>query len=126
MDFIACFLCGDRLDIRSDKNKKCYVICNPCGVQMFVRRKKGMQHLEKLARAAEENAIPMAKAEKRLYEIQALLAEIHGTKNQIRTLEDQIGLFFPDEDKIRAASALKTKLSRMVEEFERECEKTRS
>ena len=44
----SCPLCEDKLDIRFDeKHGKPYVICNSCGVQMFVRREEGIQLMVK-------------------------------------------------------------------------------
>jgi transcription elongation factor Elf1 len=37
-----CPLCGRGLDVRQTKKKKPYVICDPCGVQLFIRSKAGM------------------------------------------------------------------------------------
>jgi len=90
-----------------------------------VRRKDGIERLDALMRAAEKNAIPMAHATQRVFEVQALLTEIDSTKAQIKTLDDEIGLFFPDQDKIRARNALKTKLDKLLEGFENQCANTR-
>src|SRR5208282_509673 len=46
---LPCFLCGEELAIRTDKNSKRYLICNACGLQAFVRKKDGIKRLEKLA-----------------------------------------------------------------------------
>lgn len=125
MQFLPCILCGNKLEKRTDKNSKIYFVCNDCGTQFFVRRKQGMDRLENLLRESERNAIPIAHATRRLFEVQALLTEIDGTKAQIRKLDDEIGLFFQDQDKIRARNALKTKLDGLIEEFENECAHTR-
>jgi transcription elongation factor Elf1 len=46
-----CPLCEEWLEIRLDeKHGKPYVICNLCGVQMFVRRERGIKLLEKRAK----------------------------------------------------------------------------
>jgi len=126
MRFLPCFLCGHKLEKRTDKNDKPYFVCDPCGVQFFVRRKQGMERLENLLRASEQNAIPMEHAAQRVFEVQALLAEIDGAKAQIKNLDDEIGLFFPDEDKMRARKALKTRLDKLLEGFEKECANTRA
>ena len=42
MQFLPCFLCGAKLEKRTDKNSKPYFVCNPCGIQLFVRRKHGI------------------------------------------------------------------------------------
>lgn len=41
-----CFLCGDLKEIRIDKNKKPYFICDPCGTQAFIRGKRGIARME--------------------------------------------------------------------------------
>ncbi len=46
--FIPCLLCGEMAEIRKDKNKKPYFICDECGVQAFIRRKLGIHRLGKL------------------------------------------------------------------------------
>jgi predicted RNA-binding Zn-ribbon protein involved in translation (DUF1610 family) len=51
-----CPLCGDALDIRQSKKAKPYVVCNGCGVQLFVRNEEGIQRFEELiAEAVEQN-----------------------------------------------------------------------
>jgi transcription elongation factor Elf1 len=52
-----CPLCGQGLDVRQTKKKKPYVICDPCGVQLFVRSKKGMHIFEELVSNAEQRNI---------------------------------------------------------------------
>jgi DNA-directed RNA polymerase subunit RPC12/RpoP len=45
MTFYPCFLCAEKLDLRISKTEKPYFICEDCGVQIFVRRKKGIKRL---------------------------------------------------------------------------------
>ena len=52
-----CPLCGEGLDIRESKRGKPYVVCNRCGVQMFVRVEAGIRKFEKLVADAEANNI---------------------------------------------------------------------
>jgi len=87
MQVLPCLLCGKTLEKRIDKNGKPYFVCDPCGIQMFIRRKDGIERLNKLLRASEKNLIPFRQHAQRLFEIQALLTEIDGTKKQIKTLE---------------------------------------
>jgi DNA-directed RNA polymerase subunit RPC12/RpoP len=83
MQFIPCILCGNKLHKRVDKHNKPYFVCDPCGIQFFVRRKQGIQRLDNLLRASERHAIPFQQAAERIFEVQALLSEIDGTKQQI-------------------------------------------
>lgn len=52
-----CPLCGKGLQVRQTKKKKPYVICDPCGVQLFVRSRAGMQSFEQLVSDAERRNI---------------------------------------------------------------------
>jgi hypothetical protein len=118
MPFLPCILCGNTLEKRSDKHGKPYFVCDPCGIQFFVRRKQGIERLEELMRASERHVLPFKHAAQRVFEVQALLSEIDGTKAQIRTLDGEIGIFFPDEDKIRARNSLKTRLEILLDQLD--------
>jgi len=52
-----CPLCGKPLDVRATKKKKPYVICDPCGVQLFIRSKAGMRSFEQLVSDAEQRNV---------------------------------------------------------------------
>jgi len=45
-----CPLCQRSLEIRETKKEKPYLTCDHCGLQMFVRYRKGIQRLEELSR----------------------------------------------------------------------------
>jgi len=123
MPFLPCFLCGNKLQKRTDKHNKPYFICDPCGIQFFVRRKQGIERLDNLLRASERHAIPFKQAAERMFEVQALLSEIDGTKAQITRLNDEIGFFFADNDKVRARDALKTRLGELLKQLDEMCAK---
>jgi DNA-directed RNA polymerase subunit RPC12/RpoP len=122
MQFLPCLLCGNQLEKRLDKHSKPYFVCDACGTQFFVRKKSGRERLDRLLEAAEKNAIPFKEAAHRVFQLQALLSEIDATKAQIKKVDEEIGLLFPDEDKIRARDALKVRLHNLVREFEEFCE----
>jgi len=121
MQFFPCFLCGNKLEKRSDKHSKPYFVCDGCGIQLFVRKKHGIELLDKLLSSAEKNAIPFKEAAHRVFEVQALLSEIDGTKAQIKKVEEEIGFLFPDEEKMRARDALKIRLNNLVSQLEEFC-----
>ena len=73
-------------------------------------------------RSSEKNALPFKQAAHRVFEVQALLSEIDGTKEQIRKTENTIGFFFQDGHKVRACNALKTRLEYLVKQFEQLCQ----
>jgi len=98
-DSLPCLLCGSKLEKRVTKNGKPYFVCDPCGIQLFVRRKAGIARLENLMRIAEKNAIPFTKHAQKLFEVQAILNDIQGTKSQIQKVESEIGIFSPRKTK---------------------------
>ncbi len=40
-----CPLCDEKIPIKSDRKNKPYIICNSCGLQMFIRYPSGIQIL---------------------------------------------------------------------------------
>jgi len=38
-----CPICRRALTVKITKNDKLYVVCNPCGVQLFVRSEEGIK-----------------------------------------------------------------------------------
>jgi hypothetical protein len=118
MQSLPCFLCGRKLEKRVSKSDKPYFVCDSCGIQLFVRRKDGIERLGALLRAAERNSIPFREHAQRLSEIQAILNDIRGTKVEIKKLENETGIIFPDQDKIRACNSLKTRLETLQVELE--------
>ncbi len=43
---VPCFLCAGDLDVRRTYKEKPYLVCDSCGIQTFVRGKKGMERFE--------------------------------------------------------------------------------
>jgi predicted RNA-binding Zn-ribbon protein involved in translation (DUF1610 family) len=52
-----CCVCGEAREVRMTKKGKPYMICDPCGVQMFVRVETGIRRFEQLVADADENNI---------------------------------------------------------------------
>jgi len=48
MTSLPCFLCRKELDLRISKVKKPYFVCEDCGIQIFVRGKRGIERLQQL------------------------------------------------------------------------------
>jgi DNA-directed RNA polymerase subunit M/transcription elongation factor TFIIS len=62
-----CCICETLLDVRETKNGKPYVICDPCGMQMFVRNRDGIGKFENLVGQAHDpdTTARLAKLEER-------------------------------------------------------------
>ncbi len=44
---VPCFLCDQDLEVRQTYKNKPYLVCDGCGIQIFVRGKKGIERFEK-------------------------------------------------------------------------------
>ena len=52
-----CCICGTPLEVRDTKKGKPYVICDSCGMQMFVRNGDGIRRFEELLADANNSGI---------------------------------------------------------------------
>lgn len=52
-----CCVCGEAREVRTTKKGKPYLICDPCGMQMFVRVEPGIRRFEQLVEDADRNNI---------------------------------------------------------------------
>ena len=125
MPSIPCILCGKQLERRTDKNGKSYFTCDPCGTQYFVRRKQGIEKLERLMGELNKHGALINTAAQTLYEIQAILSEIDGLKSEIERLGGQLDYFFPDADKVEARNSLKTRIQTLLSELEKIAKRNR-
>jgi hypothetical protein len=115
---IPCFLCGEELAVRTDKNSKRYFICNLCGLQAFVRKKDGIQKLEKLASEICGARLFFQNAQREVLALQAVIKEIDEIKHEIAEIEKRIGILFPDPDLVRVKEALEHKLQNSLQRLE--------
>lgn len=122
MRHLPCFLCGKWLRQRTDKNKKPYFVCDPCGTQIFIRRKQGIENLQELERALRDREMPIREHSAKLFEIRAILVEIAGVKREIEKLDSFAGaLFGTKEDKAttEARKILRERLKTLLGELQR-------
>jgi|SRR5690348_6449279 chaperonin cofactor prefoldin len=117
MATIPCFLCGKTVESRIDKNQKPYFVCDPCGLQAFIRRKAGIERLAQLSSAISERQLQINSHTLTLFEIRGILTEIEGVKQEIEKLDAEIGIFFPDPDKLSAQKTLKRRLANLLNQL---------
>lgn len=111
---IPCFLCSQELEQRKDKHAKPYFICDPCGVQVFVRGRQGIKNLDQLFAVLREHDFPFREHAGVLYEIQAVLTEIRGIKEEINKLDGLLEIFSDDDHKTRARKALNKRVDALL------------
>ena len=52
--FLPCPLCLSKLDVRESKKQKPYVVCDRCGVQLFVRLPDGIRKFDELIKRGDK------------------------------------------------------------------------
>ena len=119
MNQVPCFLCGALLTIRTDKNRKLYMICEGCGSQHFIRRKQGMERLKEMSEYFLGQKLELAARMESLLHVQARLTEIDILKKEIRKLELEAGAFFRDKEKLRARDAVQKRVDTLLTDLER-------
>ena len=115
---IPCFLCTQELDQRKDKNKKPYFVCNPCGIQIFVRGRQGIENLAELINTIQEREFPFHEHARVLHEIQAILTEIRGVKKELQSLSGFFDFLSEDADQERARELLNTRIANLLSRLE--------
>ena len=119
MQTVPCWLCGKPLDLKITKGGKFYLVCDPDGVQCFIRRAQGMERLKKLIKHLARKDYQFEQHSESLFVIQGILREIEGLQREIEKLEDKIGFFFPDKEVIRAQTALEARVGLLLSQLER-------
>jgi hypothetical protein len=56
---IPCFLCGNGLETRTSKRNKPYLMCDWCGVQTFIRGKRGIKSFNEYKNSLQTGEIIM-------------------------------------------------------------------
>jgi DNA-directed RNA polymerase subunit RPC12/RpoP len=111
---IPCFLCSQELVQRKDKNSKPYFVCDPCGMQIFVRGRQGIENLAQLMATLRKHDFPFREHARVLYEIQAILTEIRGIKKEIKELDSVLNIFSDDEYKERTRELLNRRIENLL------------
>jgi len=120
--FIWCFLCSQELMQRKDKHGKPYFVCDPCGVQMFIRGRQGIKNLGQLLVTLREHDFPFREHAAVLYEIQAVLTEIRGLEKELKALDSVFDAFASvkhNKNKERARKSLNARIETLLLQLER-------
>jgi len=116
---IPCFLCSQKLEQRTDKREKPYFVCDPCGVQIFVRGRQGIENLAELIATLRRHDFPFQEHAAVLFQIQALLTEIRGIKKELEKLDGIFEIFSTDEHRERTRKLLNQRIETLLERLER-------
>ena len=122
-DLIPCFLCGNGCFVKQTKNKKPHFICDPCGVQVFIRREKGIILFNYLVKNLNHSAIINLEGNNAPYELIGLINNLIRLKEKVKEIEekksifgalfsDQKGLDLIQEALMKEIKAIENKLNR--------------
>lgn len=101
--YYPCFLCGEQLEVRASKRKKPYFICDPCGLQAFVRKDRGIQLLA-------EKTTPVLEIENGVLK---LISQLERVNKKLGELEDEKPLFSINPELELAQKALRIEKLRL-------------
>jgi DNA-directed RNA polymerase subunit RPC12/RpoP len=119
---IPCFLCSNELQLRKDKHKKPYFICDPCGMQIFVRGRQGIENLAELTKMLREHDFPFREHARVLHEIQAVLTEIRGLEKELEALDSFFDAFASQrqkKDKESARKSLNARIDNLLSQLQK-------
>jgi len=85
-------------------------------MQLFIRRKLGIEKLEELKKSISDNSIFIKKPHK-LLRIQKSISEINGIKAEIEKIDRSVLIFYSEEES-RMKKALQNRLEAALQELE--------
>ena len=108
---IPCFLCGGLVLVKYSKRGKPYFICDPCGVQAFIRRDEGIKRFLKFM-DTKTPLLPNAQPNPVLEQVFQLesLKEKEAALKARKKLMDRL---FPDKGKVLVEKALAQEIKRI-------------
>jgi hypothetical protein len=83
-ELFPCFLCGEYLEIKYSKRNKPYFICDPCGLQAFIRRDKGIHSLKKIT--GKNSKIPK-KSEKTEKQVLRVINQLEKLRTKLKKVK---------------------------------------
>jgi hypothetical protein len=89
---IPCFLCGNGLEVRTSKRRKPYFICDPCGVQVFIRRESGISRLNKLLQSVSSLTVDFSNAQGGVASLLAQINRLAELKAKLTEVQNKQGL----------------------------------
>jgi hypothetical protein len=104
-----CFLCGEPRAVKISIKSKPYFICDPCGVQAFIRKDAGIERLQTVGAVMQAVPVPF----KRKNKVLGLIELIRILQKEQKDLEDKDGikeLLIPDESREIQKAALQSEI----------------
>jgi len=108
-------LCTRKLEKRTSKRGKPYFVCDFCGIQLFVRRKQGIDRLDAFFKNAEKAEVHYQQHAQNFHKMHAILKEIDDVQQEIRNIGF---LHYFSDQKYRIRKSLNTRLEFLFSQLE--------
>ena len=111
-ELFPCFLCGEFIEIKYSKRNKPYFICDPCGLQAFIRRDNGINRLNKLKG---NKSIYSSEIKNSPNLILNWVNQLEKLREKLTEMEDKKGFFefIPDKDRERSLKVIQAEIKRL-------------
>lgn len=117
-----CPTCEDKLQIKIDKNKKPYCICDICGVQLFIRKAFGILKLTERLEIELNDESPHLNKDKNIIanfaKLIILINRINHLNQKIEEIKRKEGFISTDEEMEKEKSAVQEELTIANEELD--------
>ncbi len=101
-----CPLCSRPLEVRIDRTGKPYCVCNSCGIQLFIRGKRGVERLRRFLSSDIAEKIVCGTS----WEILLVVNRLEELKAKQGALEARQGVFLKNKDIEAALSVVKKEI----------------
>lgn len=105
-EYFRCFLCREQVQIRYSKWDKPYFVCDPCGIQAFIRKERGIKKLRKLVTGL-----------KAVNPVIELISELEALEIKLAEIQDEKPIFGENADLEMRERALIREISRVSKEL---------
>jgi DNA-directed RNA polymerase subunit RPC12/RpoP len=119
---IPCFLCGNPCEIRQSKKQKPYFVCEPCGVQVFVRGETGIALLNSFlesgtvkTRGGTGRVLDVIATVNRLSQLKAKLEEIQDNQGFVESLTGEGSLALAEKALKKEIAEIEVQLGNFTE-----------
>ncbi len=85
---IPCFLCGKPIPVKLTKKDKPYFVCDPCGLQVFVRCKPGILILKRLLKSIAKDGNKFKKLNQSSYQTLSLMTRLNELQDRLERVRD--------------------------------------
>jgi len=116
---VPCFLCGTKAEVRYSKKGKPYLVCDPCGVQIFIRGRRGIELFRKIQDSFKnELVVPETNHGAAVISLLTRLSELRTKKKEIEDGMNFLEALCPDDTQKSAIRVLDSEIQTLEAEIQ--------